>query len=37
MGVLTYYYVLEEDTVEPDDAGTASLFLRVGPALVQFS
>jgi acyl-CoA synthetase (AMP-forming)/AMP-acid ligase II len=37
VGVVTYYYVLEEDTVGPDDAGAASLFLRVGPALFQLS
>ena len=37
IGVVTYYYVLEEDTVEPDDAGTASLFLRARPVRVQFS
>jgi hypothetical protein len=37
IGVVTYYYVLEEETVDTDDAGTASLFLRGASAFVQFS
>jgi hypothetical protein len=37
IGVVTYYYVLEDNTVEPDDSGTASLFLRGVPVLIQFS
>src|SRR5882672_9679166 len=27
IGVVTYYYVLEDETIESDDSGTASLFL----------
>jgi len=37
IGVVTYYYMLQEDTVEPEDAGTVSLSLPGAPMLVQFS
>jgi acyl-CoA synthetase (AMP-forming)/AMP-acid ligase II len=37
IGVVTYYYMLQEDTVEPDDAGTVSLFLPNVPVPIQFS
>jgi len=37
IGVVTYYYMVQEDTVEPEDAGTVSLSLPGAPMLVQFS
>ena len=36
IGIVTYYYMLEEETVDTDDSDTASLFLRVRPAFPAF-
>jgi hypothetical protein len=37
IGVVTYYYVLEDEAVDTDDSGTASLFLPGASALAQLS
>jgi hypothetical protein len=35
IGIVTYYYMLQDETVEPDDSGTVSLFVLRGPVLMQ--
>jgi hypothetical protein len=38
IGIVTYYYMLQEDTtVEPEDAGAISLSIPLAPMLIQFS
>lgn len=37
IGVVTYYYVLEEETVESDETGTALLLRPALPVSIQFS
>ena len=37
IGIVTYYYVLEDETVDTDDSGTVSLFLPGSPVLVHLS
>ena len=37
IGVVTYYYMLEDESIEPDDTGTASLFLPCASAPLQLS
>jgi len=37
IGVVTYYYMLQEETVDTDDSDTASLFVPGASVLPQFS
>lgn len=37
IGVVTYYYVLEDETVDTDDSSAAALYLPGASVLAQFS
>jgi len=37
IGVVTYYYVLEDETIDTDDSSTALLYLPGASMLAQFS